>query len=259
MTAATLDLLSGGRFLLGLGTSGPQVVEGWHGQPWGKPLDEDARVRRDRPHGPAPRDARAPRRALRHPVLGARRDGPRQAAEADGAPAPRARSRSTSRRWGRSRSSSRRDRGRLDPDLLLAGARARRSSRGRSRARRLRHRAERPGGAGRRRAGGRDALKPYYALYIGGMGARGKNFYNELFARYGYEEEAGRSRISSSTASSARRSLRCRTSSSTRSRSSARRSASPSGWTHSARPARRRCSSQTRDPAALRAVAELTQ
>src|SRR3989442_11607857 len=38
MTAATLDLPSGGRLLLGLGTSGPQVVEGWHGQPWGKPL-----------------------------------------------------------------------------------------------------------------------------------------------------------------------------------------------------------------------------
>src|ERR687885_613796 len=38
MTAATLDLISGGRFLLGLGTSGPQVVEGWHGQRWGKPL-----------------------------------------------------------------------------------------------------------------------------------------------------------------------------------------------------------------------------
>src|SRR5690242_18640644 len=38
MTAATLDLMSGGRFLLGLGTSGPQVVEGWHGQRWGKPL-----------------------------------------------------------------------------------------------------------------------------------------------------------------------------------------------------------------------------
>src|SRR5437762_10080414 len=38
MTAATLDLMSGGRFLLGLGTSGPQVVEGWHGQPYGKPL-----------------------------------------------------------------------------------------------------------------------------------------------------------------------------------------------------------------------------
>src|SRR5213083_232258 len=38
MTAATLDLLSGGRFVLGLGTSGPQVVEGWHGEAWGKPL-----------------------------------------------------------------------------------------------------------------------------------------------------------------------------------------------------------------------------
>ena len=38
MTAATLDLMSEGRFLLGLGTSGPQVVEGWHGEPWGKPL-----------------------------------------------------------------------------------------------------------------------------------------------------------------------------------------------------------------------------
>ena len=60
MTAATLDLLSGGRFLLGLGTSGPQVVEGWHGEPWGKPLDEDARVRGDRAQGAPPRDARAP-------------------------------------------------------------------------------------------------------------------------------------------------------------------------------------------------------
>src|SRR5262245_53275952 len=38
MTALTLDALSGGRALLGLGVSGPQVVEGWHGQPFGKPL-----------------------------------------------------------------------------------------------------------------------------------------------------------------------------------------------------------------------------
>src|SRR2546427_7310798 len=38
MTAATLDLMSGGRFLLGLGTSGPQVAEGWHGQAFGSPL-----------------------------------------------------------------------------------------------------------------------------------------------------------------------------------------------------------------------------
>ena len=36
----------------------------------------------------------------------------------------------------------------------------------------------------------RDALKEYYSFYIGGMGARGKNFYNDLFTRYGYEAEA---------------------------------------------------------------------
>ncbi len=38
MTAMTLDQLSGGRMLLGLGLSGPQVVEGWHGRAYGKPL-----------------------------------------------------------------------------------------------------------------------------------------------------------------------------------------------------------------------------
>ncbi|MCP5059855.1 MAG: LLM class F420-dependent oxidoreductase [bacterium] len=38
MTAISLDQLSGGRFLLGIGPSGPQVVEGWHGVPYGKPL-----------------------------------------------------------------------------------------------------------------------------------------------------------------------------------------------------------------------------
>lgn len=38
MTAMTLDQLSGGRFMLGIGVSGPQVVEGWHGQAYGKPL-----------------------------------------------------------------------------------------------------------------------------------------------------------------------------------------------------------------------------
>jgi F420-dependent oxidoreductase-like protein len=38
MTAATIDHLSNGRFILGLGVSGPQVVEGWYGQPFPKPL-----------------------------------------------------------------------------------------------------------------------------------------------------------------------------------------------------------------------------
>jgi F420-dependent oxidoreductase-like protein len=38
MTAMTIDAMSGGRFILGIGPSGPQVVEGWHGVPYGKPL-----------------------------------------------------------------------------------------------------------------------------------------------------------------------------------------------------------------------------
>jgi F420-dependent oxidoreductase-like protein len=38
MTAMTLQALSGGRFILGIGPSGPQVIEGWHGVPYGRPL-----------------------------------------------------------------------------------------------------------------------------------------------------------------------------------------------------------------------------
>ena len=137
-TVATLDILSGGRVLLGLGTSGPQVAEGWHGQPWGKPLDAHARVRRDRAHDPPPRDAaRAPRRALRHPLQRPGRDRSRQAAEdhrpsgpARGADLPRGDRAEERRAHGR-------DRRRLAADLLLArsgrpgctGRRSRRASR----------------------------------------------------------------------------------------------------------------------------------
>ena len=35
-----------------------------------------------------------------------------------------------------------------------------------------------------------DLMRPVYALYVGGMGARGKNFYNDLACQYGYEKEA---------------------------------------------------------------------
>ena len=41
-------------------------------------------------------------------------------------------------------------------------------------------------------AAGRDAVRPILALYVGGMGARNKNFYNELARRYGYEADAER-------------------------------------------------------------------
>jgi F420-dependent oxidoreductase-like protein len=44
MTAMSLDQMSGGRFMLGLGTSGPQVIEGWHGLPFKKPLKHTREV-----------------------------------------------------------------------------------------------------------------------------------------------------------------------------------------------------------------------
>lgn len=181
MTAATLDLLSGGRFLLGLGTSGPQVVEGWHGQEWGKPLAKTreyveivrAALRREaldfdgehyRLGQPKPLKLMArPLRAEIPIYLAAiAPKAVEQAAKiADGwlpiffapekvrevFPAPFARDG-------------------LDvapsvPAVVTDDVQA-----------------------------GRDALKPYYALYIGAMGSRARNFYNDLFARYGYEHEA---------------------------------------------------------------------
>ena len=62
-TALTLDQLSGGRFLLGLGVSGPQVVEGWHGVAVRQAARADARVRRDRARGVAAGEGRWSSRA----------------------------------------------------------------------------------------------------------------------------------------------------------------------------------------------------
>ncbi len=82
MTAMTLDALSGGRFILGIGPSGPQVVEGWHGVPYGKPLQRTREyieivrtiLAREVPvehHG----------KEYRHPVHRSGRVGARQAAQ----------------------------------------------------------------------------------------------------------------------------------------------------------------------------------
>ncbi len=86
MTAAGLDFVSGGRFTLGLGTSGPQVIEGWHGVPYDAPVGRTRELieicrmvwRRERLdyHG-------------RHYTLPLRRrHRPRQAAQADQPPGP---------------------------------------------------------------------------------------------------------------------------------------------------------------------------
>ena len=198
MTAMALDLLSGGRAILGLGLSGPQVVEGWHGVPYGKPLARTreyvdiirAIVARDEPvvyegseyqvpyTGPGASGLGKPLKSMLHPVrteipiylaaLGPK--NVRQTAEiADG--------------WLPIFYSPEREdifNTHLDAGLEAAG-RSRDSL------------AIAPWvnmAVGDDIDACRDQLRPQLALYIGGMGARGKNFYNDLACRYGFEEAA---------------------------------------------------------------------
>src|ERR1700684_2637721 len=109
MTAAGLDYVSGGRFTLGLGTSGPQVIEGWHGVPYDAPIGRTRELieicrtvwRRDRldsqgehDHLPPParlatQRAQLPGQALHASPPGRPGHGPGQAAQADQPPGPR--------------------------------------------------------------------------------------------------------------------------------------------------------------------------
>lgn len=200
MTAMTLDQLSGGRFLLGLGVSGPQVVEGWHGQPYGKPLVRTreyvqivrAIFRRERPlvhsgeyyeipyQGADATGLGIPLKSILHgradiPIYLAA-IGPKNvqlAAEiADGwlpmffSPRhydtvfrPHVEAGFAAAGDGRSY-----DRFDIAPSVMVALGDDVRAC--------------------------RDRIKPVLALYLGGMGARGRNFYFDLACRYGYEEAA---------------------------------------------------------------------
>jgi F420-dependent oxidoreductase-like protein len=201
MTAMTLDALSGGRFRLGLGVSGPQVVEGWHGQAFGKPLRKTreyveivrAILRRDKPlefRGDyyqipyAGADATGLGRPLRS-ILHGRAGlpiylaavGPRNvalAAEiADG--------------WIPVFFSAARMA--MFREWLHEGFRA--GGRG-TPARDFDVMPMVPVVVGADVNACRAAVKPRLALYVGGMGARGRNFYNDIARRYGYEEAAAR-------------------------------------------------------------------
>ncbi len=191
MTAATLDLLSGGRFLLGLGTSGPQVVEGWHGQPWGKPLTKTREyveivrtaLRRDVvehagdqyriPYdGPGATGLGKPLKMMLRPL---RADIPIYLAALS--PKNVALAAEMADGWLPLF---------VDPEHFDVAF-------GESLA------AAKPGFeiaatvscfVGDDVQALRDALKPYLALYVGGMGAKGKNFYNALVRRYGWEDAA---------------------------------------------------------------------
>jgi F420-dependent oxidoreductase-like protein len=193
MTAATLDLMSGGRFLLGLGVSGPQVVEGWHGQPWGKPLAKTreyveivrAALRREQVehHGehydvPYAGDGATglgkPLKLMMRPL---RAEIPIYLAAL--APRSVALTAEIGDGWLPLFVSPERFREVYGESLAVA-----------------REGFDVAGSAqvvvGDDVQSCRDVVKPILALYVGGMGARGQNFYNALVARYGYEAEAKR-------------------------------------------------------------------
>jgi F420-dependent oxidoreductase-like protein len=190
MTAATLDLLSGGRFLLGLGTSGPQVVEGWHGQPWGKPLTRTREY------------VEIVRAALRREAVefhGDQYEIPYSGGDATGLGKPLKLMMRPLR----------------DSIPIYLAALSPKNVRlafeiadgwmpiffSPERARDAFGYEPRDGFeivptvhvvVSDDVAAARDALRPMLALYVGGMGARGANFYNALVRRYGYEADAER-------------------------------------------------------------------
>lgn len=200
MTAAGLDAVSGGRFILGIGASGPQVIEGWHGVVYDKPVGRQKELidicrqvwRRDRvvhdgPNYqlPLPPDKGTglgkPLKLINHPK---RPDipiyiaslGPKNveatAELADGWIPVFFHPEKAHAVWGESLSKGNANR---DPSLapleVVAGGTV--AICDEAEAKRL-----------------RDAGRFMTALYVGGMGAKGKNFYNNIFRSYGYEEAA---------------------------------------------------------------------
>jgi F420-dependent oxidoreductase-like protein len=195
MTAVTIDQLSGGRMLLGIGSSGPQVAEGWHGQPFAKQLQRTreyvdivrmalARQRVEYDGGsyelPIPG---GPGKALklmippvqdRIPIYIAA-IGPKNTALtgeiADGwIPTFFSPEYMHEARKLLDEGAGRREGGRLPDDFDIAPTVQIAIDDDIERA--------------------RDVMRPVLALYIGGMGSRDKNFYNQLVSRYGFEDAA---------------------------------------------------------------------
>lgn len=200
MTAAGLDDLSNGRAVLGLGASGPQVIEGFHGVPYDRPLQRTREIieicrqvwRRERlehqgkayqmplPEGQGTGLGK-PLKIITHPK---RADipiyvaslGPKNVAMtaelADGWLPIFYNPYKATDVWG---------------DDLAAGEAKRAPELGT-----LQIVAGGAVGFGDEAMAKqiRDANRPMVALYVGGMGARDQNFYNDLFCRYGYEAEA---------------------------------------------------------------------
>jgi F420-dependent oxidoreductase-like protein len=191
MTAATLDLMSDGRFLLGLGTSGPQVVEGWHGEPWGKPLAKTREY------------IEVVRTALRRETLefeGEHYSVPYNGPDATGLGKPlKLMMRPLRAEIPIYLASLRRRSVELAAEIadgwlpiFFSPERARQTFPVPFGCDGLDIAPAVPAVLSDDVETAREVLKPYYALYVGGMGARGKNFYNELAREYGFEEAAQR-------------------------------------------------------------------
>ena len=201
MTAAGIDALSDGRFHLGLGASGPQVIEGFHGVPYTNPLGRTREIveicrdvwRREAPlvhQGknftlPLPADQGTglgkALKMITHPVrseipiwiasLG-EKNVAMTAEIADGWIPVFFIPERADDVWGASLAKGRAKRsGALGELMITAGGLL-------------------AIGEGDDVVALRDLMRPMTALYIGGMGAKGKNFYNELCVRYGFEKEA---------------------------------------------------------------------
>lgn len=196
MTAATLDALSGGRFRLGLGVSGPQVSEGWYGVKFDKPLARTReyveivrkamsreRLTHEGEHWtlPLPGGPGKPLKLTVHPQrehipLYIAAIGPKNLEQtgeiADGAllifPAAEHLEETALRylRAGREKAGKTMEGFDVVPMLPLAL------------------------GDDARVGELADTFRPYTALYVGGMGSRKQNFYNQLARRMGYEKEA---------------------------------------------------------------------
>jgi len=198
MTAAGLDYVSGGRFVLGLGASGPQVIEGWHGVPYDAPLGRTREIieicrsvwRRDRleydgrhyqiplPPGQGTGLGK-PLKLINHPVreripIVVAALGPKNVAMAaelaEGWEPIFYFPERAARAWGEplAAGAARRDPSLPPLDVIAQAGLA----------------------IGAGTEGLRDLSRPMLALYIGGMGARGRNFYNDLAVRFGFEKEA---------------------------------------------------------------------
>src|SRR6478752_1267615 len=193
MTAATLDQLSEGRMILGIGSSGPQVAEGWHGQRFGR------QIQRTREYVAVVRQALSRERLEFHgetlelPLP----DGPGKALKLTIAPVQEsipiylaAIGPNNTRLAGEIADGwiptlfSPEHVAEFRPLLEEGAARVGRSLDGFDIAPTVQVFVTDD------LAGARDAMRPFIALYVGGMGSREQNFYNQLVQRYGFEDAA---------------------------------------------------------------------